>query len=76
MPRPPGPLEVGDRPAGGPLRARAKPIATSFLCATSARIFPCDRSTHSSNLGMNPSITLARGAGAPGTSRPSSRART
>ena len=54
----------------------AYPIAVIFSCATSARTLPLLRSTSSSSLGRNPSITPGRGADAPGTSRPSSLART
>ena len=52
------------------------PIAVIFSCATSARILPLLRSTSSSSLGRNPSITPGRRDAAPGTSRPSSLART
>jgi hypothetical protein len=54
----------------------AYPIAVIFSCATSARILPLLRSTSSSSLGRKASITPGRSADAPGTSRPSSLART
>src|SRR6266536_244316 len=41
------------------------PIAVILSCATSARIFPFDRSTSSSSFGKNPSITPGRRGGAP-----------
>ncbi len=54
----------------------ANPIAVIFSCATSARTLPLLRSTSSSSFGRNSSMTLRRGDAAPGTSRPSSLART
>jgi len=51
----------------------AKPIATILSWATSARILPSDRSTNSSSLGRNSSITLGRRAARPGTNVPASR---
>ena len=42
-------------------------------CATSARILPLDRSTSSSSLATNSSITLGRRAARPGTNVPASR---
>jgi hypothetical protein len=45
----------------------ANPIAASLSCATSARMRPCDRSTHSSILSRNGSIAIARRHRSPGT---------
>ena len=40
----------------------ANPNASSLSCATSARILPPERSIHSSSLGRNSSINIARAA--------------
>ncbi len=52
------------------------PIAVIVSCATSARIFPFDRSASSSSLARNGPVTPARRAGPAGTARPRSRSAT
>ncbi len=57
-----------ERPPDGPCGPnRSNPRATNLSNTTSARILPSERSTHSSILGKDESISFGRSAIAPGT---------
>src|ERR1019366_7052179 len=79
-----GLLVIGQQAGRGPARPAQGhgappppyPIAVIVSCATSARIFPFDRSTSSSSLARNGPVTPARRAGPAGTARPRSRSAT